>query len=217
MRSRLLSPPGRPRITQTSATLSSPRSEGRPGTGYERRRAVLFRPAGMRQTGYVLPHWTPARSRSSTTATDAPVGPPFDHPWAKNGPYWNLRGNGGIITTAPDMLRWERALLHHTSSATTPSANCSPRVYVTPPATATPTAGRSSPAPSARSRRTTQQRLVLRRDRPAPTRRNGLLGQQPCLPGGALEPPEGTRWSLTYGLLQAALPTGQARKRSNTR
>ena len=37
-------------------------------------------------------------------------GRPFEHPWAADGPYWNLRGNGGILSTARDMFRWSRAL-----------------------------------------------------------------------------------------------------------
>lgn len=34
----------------------------------------------------------------------------MDHPWAPDGPYWNLRGNGGMLSTARDMFRWHRAL-----------------------------------------------------------------------------------------------------------
>lgn len=40
-------------------------------------------------------------------------GRPFDHPWAKDGPYWHLRGNGGLLSTARDMFRWEVALEGH--------------------------------------------------------------------------------------------------------
>ncbi|HVT15316.1 MAG TPA: serine hydrolase domain-containing protein [Thermoanaerobaculia bacterium] len=69
----------------------------------------LFRPAGMRHTGYRLP------------AADLPLvahgysalgdwGTPLDHPWLPDGPYWNLRGNGGILSTAGDLYRWHLAL-----------------------------------------------------------------------------------------------------------
>ena len=37
-------------------------------------------------------------------------GKPYDHPWAADGPYWNLRGNGGLLSTARDMFRWHLAL-----------------------------------------------------------------------------------------------------------
>ncbi|MFG2498909.1 serine hydrolase [Streptomyces sp. NPDC048441] len=39
-----------------------------------------------------------------------PQGRPMDHPSAPDGPYWNLRGNGGMLSTARDMFRWHRAL-----------------------------------------------------------------------------------------------------------
>src|SRR5262249_7167977 len=32
-----------------------------------------------------------------------------DHFWFKDGPGWNLRGNGGMFTTAPEIARWVRA------------------------------------------------------------------------------------------------------------
>ena len=37
-------------------------------------------------------------------------GRPFDHRWADDGPYWNLRGKGGLLSTARDMFRWHLAL-----------------------------------------------------------------------------------------------------------
>ena len=38
-----------------------------------------------------------------------PKGRPFDHPGPMTG-YWNLRGNGGLLSTARDMFRWHAAL-----------------------------------------------------------------------------------------------------------
>lgn len=81
------------------------------GLGYEQFLAKhLFRPAGMRRTGYVLPRWTPEQVAVEYDETGASQGRPFDHPWAADGPHWNLRGNGGILSTARDMFRWHRAL-----------------------------------------------------------------------------------------------------------
>ena len=83
------------------------------GTGYERFLAEnLFAPAGMMQTGYVLPQWCRADVAVEYDARGAPHGRPFDHPWATGGPWWNLRGNGGLLSTARDMVRWHRALQH---------------------------------------------------------------------------------------------------------
>jgi CubicO group peptidase (beta-lactamase class C family) len=81
------------------------------GTSYERFLAShLFEPAGMSQTGYVLPAWKPDQVAVEYDENGEPKGKPFDHPWAEDGPYWNLRGNGGMLCTARDMFRWHAAL-----------------------------------------------------------------------------------------------------------
>jgi CubicO group peptidase (beta-lactamase class C family) len=81
------------------------------GDGYEEFLAEnLFAPAGMTQTGYVLPEWKPGQVAVEYDENGAPKGKPFDHPWAEDGPYWNLRGNGGLLSTARDMFRWHVAL-----------------------------------------------------------------------------------------------------------
>lgn len=72
--------------------------------------AELFEPAGMTQTGYVLPDWDPADVAVEYDARDRAQGRPYDHPWADDGPYWNLRGNGGLLSTARDMGQWLLAL-----------------------------------------------------------------------------------------------------------
>ncbi|MFI6499489.1 serine hydrolase domain-containing protein [Nonomuraea typhae] len=79
------------------------------GLGYERFLARhLFAPAGMGSTGYVLPRWS--RVAVEYDGQGNSVGRPYEHPWAADGPYWNLRGNGGMLSTARDMFRWHRAL-----------------------------------------------------------------------------------------------------------
>ena len=81
------------------------------GLGYEHYLAEeLFGPAGMTQTGYVLPDWDPDDVAVEYDARDRSQGRPYDHPWAADGPYWNLRGNGGLLSTAHDMGRWLLAL-----------------------------------------------------------------------------------------------------------
>jgi CubicO group peptidase (beta-lactamase class C family) len=81
------------------------------GTGYERFLATqLFEPAGMNDTGYVLPDWEADQVAVEYDDDARPQGRPFDHPWAADGPYWNLRGNGGLLSTARDMYRWHLAL-----------------------------------------------------------------------------------------------------------
>jgi CubicO group peptidase (beta-lactamase class C family) len=81
------------------------------GMAYERFLArYLFAPAEMTRTGYVLPDWRPDQVAVEYGPRGRSHGKPFDHPWAKDGPYWNLRGNGGLLSTARDMFRWHVAL-----------------------------------------------------------------------------------------------------------
>jgi CubicO group peptidase (beta-lactamase class C family) len=70
----------------------------------------LFEPAGMTATGYLLPDWDERDVAIEYDARDRPQGRPFDHPWDTDGPYWNLRGNGGLLSTADDLGRWLAAL-----------------------------------------------------------------------------------------------------------
>jgi CubicO group peptidase (beta-lactamase class C family) len=70
----------------------------------------LFKPAGMLKTGYVIPKWDRDElARGYRRNKD--WGTPTDQPWAADGPYWHLRANGGLLSTAGDLERWHRALL----------------------------------------------------------------------------------------------------------
>jgi CubicO group peptidase (beta-lactamase class C family) len=69
----------------------------------------LFLPAGMRHTGFRLPFWD-RRPLAHGDSADGPWGTPLDHRWAADGPYWNLRGNGGVLSTTGDLYRWHLAL-----------------------------------------------------------------------------------------------------------
>lgn len=70
----------------------------------------VFAPAHMSQTGYVIPRWKRDRIAVEYDKRGRSRGTPLDHPWASDGPYWNLRGNGGMLSTARDMFRYHRAL-----------------------------------------------------------------------------------------------------------
>lgn len=70
----------------------------------------LFEPAGMTKTGYVRPGWHDDEVAVEYDAQGAAQGRPYEHPWDDDGPYWNLRGNGGVLSTAADMFRWHAAL-----------------------------------------------------------------------------------------------------------
>jgi len=69
----------------------------------------LFKPSGMTQTGYVLPKFDKsALPHGYVLGKDEKT--PLDHQWSAQGPYWNLVGNGGILSTAQDMFSWYKAL-----------------------------------------------------------------------------------------------------------
>lgn len=81
------------------------------GVSYERHmRERLFIPHALYETGYILPQW--GEGRLAQGYRDAQHwGTTLGRPMAEDGPYWVLRANGGIHTTAWDMLRWTKALL----------------------------------------------------------------------------------------------------------
>jgi CubicO group peptidase (beta-lactamase class C family) len=72
-------------------------------------REKLWAPAGMTRTGYRGVAWRPGELAVGYRAGQR-WGTPTDHLWAADGPYWNLRGNGGVLSTVTDLFRWHRAL-----------------------------------------------------------------------------------------------------------
>lgn len=80
------------------------------GKSYERYlRDRLFAPAGIFETGYKLPFWGPGRLAVGYGPNER-WGTILGRPMAEDGPYWALRANGGIHSTAFDVLRWAEAL-----------------------------------------------------------------------------------------------------------
>ena len=73
-------------------------------------REQLFLPAGMFETGYLLPRWGDGRIAQGYREGKL-WGTVLGRPMAADGPYWALRANGGIHSTVYDMLRWARALV----------------------------------------------------------------------------------------------------------
>jgi CubicO group peptidase (beta-lactamase class C family) len=84
--------------------------ELRSGQGYERYvHDSLFKPAGMSLTGYRIPNWNPA-AIAHNYVDDTDWGTGLSKRWAIDGPYWNLRANGGMLFTVGDMYKWMQAL-----------------------------------------------------------------------------------------------------------
>lgn len=81
------------------------------GKSYEEYlRQRLFLPAGMYDTGYILAPWGESRLAQGYRRGER-WGTVVERPFADDGPFWVLRANGGIHSTAWDMLRWGQALL----------------------------------------------------------------------------------------------------------
>ena len=188
--------------------------------GYEQFLAqYLFRPARMHHTGYLLPHWHPGLLAVEYNRHGRATGTPLDHPWAATGPYWNLRGNGGMISTAPDMLRWDRALLDHTVLKKSAERQLfTPRVRIDSAGDRYAYGWEILKSPlgpiAAHNGSNGWSFAVIAR----------LLRQKTMVFWVSNHAFQAGRWNLerdqvalTYSLLQTTLPTGQARKRSNTR
>jgi CubicO group peptidase (beta-lactamase class C family) len=70
----------------------------------------LFLPAGMYETGYILPQWGEGQLAQGYRGGER-WGTVLERPLAEDGPYWVLRANGGVYSNAWDMVRWGQALL----------------------------------------------------------------------------------------------------------
>jgi len=84
------------------------------GLGYEQYLYNnLFLPADMYATGYVIPNWNDYTVAVGYRASGSTFGKPNEQTWFEDGPGWHLRGNGGILSTPDDMMRWHEALLDY--------------------------------------------------------------------------------------------------------
>jgi len=85
--------------------------EMKTGKNYESAlRELVFEPAGLKETGYTMPKWDESRIVQGYEGNER-WGTILERPMAEDGPFWALRANGGIYSTAMDMLRWANALL----------------------------------------------------------------------------------------------------------
>ena len=74
---------------------------------------AIFKPSKMYHTGYVIPDWNQNEiANCFVDRTEAKQ--PNEENWNEKGPYLNLKGNGGILTRASDLLLWSQAIRNHT-------------------------------------------------------------------------------------------------------
>ncbi len=70
----------------------------------------LFKPAGMTETGYLLPDWKGHLMAKGYAYGIISVGTMMERYKEMEKITWNLKGNGGIHSTPEDMYKWYKAL-----------------------------------------------------------------------------------------------------------
>ena len=77
------------------------------GMSYDAYLQAVMRPIGAEATGYRL---GTEHAYAHAYSGDEDLGLPFERPWAEDGPYWHLRANGGLLSTADDLYALHLAL-----------------------------------------------------------------------------------------------------------
>ncbi len=73
----------------------------------------MFEPSNMYHTGYIIPDWQ-QNEVANGYLNGVENNKPNEENWSDNGPYLNLKGNGGILTRANDLLRWSQSIMNNT-------------------------------------------------------------------------------------------------------
>ncbi|MEM7485530.1 MAG: serine hydrolase domain-containing protein [Bacteroidota bacterium] len=80
------------------------------GTSYEAfLRQEIFAPSNMNCTGYLMPDWD-VKNIAKGYLNDEELKRPNEEPWDSDGPFLNLKGNGGLLSNASDLLKWSRSI-----------------------------------------------------------------------------------------------------------
>jgi CubicO group peptidase (beta-lactamase class C family) len=97
--------------SNTGFTLLAMIVEEVSGETYEKYVAEhLFKPAGMTETGYYIPRDKRRVARGYNDG-DTDFGYPWETQWENRVPLWDLKGNGGMLSTLDDMYKWMRAVV----------------------------------------------------------------------------------------------------------
>ncbi|GGI56959.1 serine hydrolase domain-containing protein [Winogradskyella haliclonae] len=70
----------------------------------------LWKPAQMEQTGYTRPNFLSTDVAIGYNKKGNAQGKPNALPWDTDAPYWHLKANGGILSSAKDMYKWHQVL-----------------------------------------------------------------------------------------------------------
>ena len=112
MRVTLLFAPGtRASYSNTGYSLLAAIIEQITGRTYDEHvRDAILAPLGLRRTGFLLPGFAAADLAHGYLGSGTDAGTMLARPHAPDGPWWNLRGNGGMLSTVDDMHAFYSAL-----------------------------------------------------------------------------------------------------------
>jgi len=112
MKATLLFEPGsRSSYSNTGYSLLAAIIEIVSGSTYDEYvRDNILKPLGLTHTGFHLPGFSPRDLAHGYDRAGADAGTMLSKPHAADGPYWNLRGNGGMLSTVSDMHAFYTAL-----------------------------------------------------------------------------------------------------------
>jgi CubicO group peptidase (beta-lactamase class C family) len=112
MRFKLLFPPGsRTSYSNTGYAILAAIIEKVSGKTYDEYvRDRILVPLGLTHTGFLLPRFANRDLAHGYRSNGEDAGTMLDKPHASDGPYWNLRGNGGMLSTVADMHAFYTAL-----------------------------------------------------------------------------------------------------------
>jgi CubicO group peptidase (beta-lactamase class C family) len=112
MKTALLFPPGtREGYSNPGYSLLAAIIEQVTGKTYDRHiHDAIIVPAGLTRTGFLLPGFGANDLAHGYNAAGRDEGTMLAKPHAADGPHWNLRGNGGMLSTAADMAKFYRVL-----------------------------------------------------------------------------------------------------------
>jgi len=117
----LFAPGEREQYSNTGYALLAAVIEKVTGRTYdEYLRDNILKPLGLANTGFLFPNFDPTRLAHGYR-DNQDQGTMMSKPHAVDGPYWNLRGNGGMLSTVDDMHAFYKALFE-TSTLIKPSS-----------------------------------------------------------------------------------------------
>ncbi len=108
----LISPPGEKfNYSNVGYSLLAAVIEKVSGKPYEQYMVEeILKPSGVKRIGYKIPGWK-NEELAVGYSEGKRWGTPLDHKWMEDGPSWNLRGNGGMLSTVEELYQWFDAAL----------------------------------------------------------------------------------------------------------